>query len=49
MEDTRSFYEVFVAVKYKMQNKMPMLTAREELMEDFLINWADCFGFDSIN
>lgn len=49
MEDTRSFYEVFVAVKYKILNKIPMSTAKEEMMEDFINDWSELFGFESVN
>ena len=48
MEDTRSFDEVFVAVKYKIINKMPMLTAKEKLMENFVKDWTDAFGFEAL-
>ena len=48
MEDTRSFDEVFVAVKYKIINKMPMLTAKEKLMENFVKEWTDAFGFEAL-
>lgn len=48
MEDTRSFDEVFAAVKYKIINKMPMLTAREELMEKFIKDWIHTFGFEAL-
>ena len=48
MEDTRSFDEVFAAVKYKILNKMPMLTAREELMRNFVKDWIDAFGFEAL-
>ena len=48
MEDTRSFDEVFVAVKYKVLNKMPMLTAKEKLMENFVKDWTDTFGFEAL-
>lgn len=48
MEDTRTFTKVFAAVKYKIQNKLPMLTAREELMENFIKDWVDAFGFETL-
>ena len=48
MEDTRSFDEVFVAVKYKILNKMPMLTAKEKLVEQIIMNAVDIFGYDFI-
>lgn len=48
MEDTRSFDEVFVAVKYKILNKIPMLTAKEKLVEQIIMNAVDAFGYDFI-
>ena len=48
MEDTRSFDEVFVAVKYKILNKMPMLTAKEKLVEQIIMDAVDVFGYDFV-
>ena len=48
MEDTRQFTEVFAAVIYKIKNKLPMLTAREELMENFIKDWVDAFGYEAL-
>lgn len=48
MEDTRSFDEVFVAVKYKIINKIPMSTAKEEFVERMIMNAVDAFGYDFI-
>lgn len=48
MEDTRSFDEVFAAVKYKIQNKLPMLTAKEKLVEQMIMDAVDAFGYDFI-
>lgn len=48
MEDTRSFDEVFVAVKYKIINKMPMLTAKEKLIEQMIMDAVDAFGYNFI-
>ena len=48
MEDTRTFTEVFAAVKYKVLNKLPMLTAREELMENFIKDWVDAFDYETL-
>ena len=48
MEDTRSFDEVLVAVKYKIINKMPMLTAKEKLVEQMIMDAVDAFGYDFI-
>lgn len=48
MVDTRTFTEVFAAVKYKVLNKLPMLTAREELMETFIKDWVDAFEYETL-
>ena len=48
MEDTRSFDEVLVAVKYKIINKMPMLTDKEKLVEQMIMDAVDAFGYDFI-
>lgn len=48
MEDTRSFDEVFVAVKYKIINKIPMSTAKEKLIEQMIMDAVDAFGYDFI-
>lgn len=48
-EDNRTFTEVFAAVKYKITNNIPMMTAKEELMQDFIEEWAENFGFESCN
>ena len=48
MEDTRTFTEVFAAVTYKIKNNLPMLTAREELMENFIKDWTDSFGYEAL-
>lgn len=55
MEDTKNndadkgmtLTEVLAVVKYKIANKIPMTTAREELCEDFLLTWADIFGYET--
>lgn len=44
--DERTFIEVAAAVIFKIQNKIPMMTAKEEMMEDFLEDWSEAFGFD---
>lgn len=49
MEDKRSFTEVFAVVKYKIEHNLPMMTAKEELCEDFIKEWAEDFGFESVN
>lgn len=48
-KDERTFTEVFAAVKYKITNNIPMATAKEELMESFLQEWAEDFGYKSCN
>lgn len=48
MEDTRNFTEVFAAVKYKIINKMPMSTEKEELMEKLIKDWIYTFGFEAL-
>lgn len=48
-EDTRTFTEVFAAVKYKITNNIPMSTAKEELMDDFIKEWSADFGYKSCN
>ena len=48
MEDTRSFDEVLVAVKYKIINKMTMLTDKEKLVERMIMDAVDAFGYDFI-
>lgn len=48
MVDTRTFIEVFAAVKYKVLNKLPMSTAKEELMENFIKDWVDSFEYETL-
>lgn len=48
MEDTRSFDEVFVTVKYKILNKIPMLTDKEKLVEQIIMDAVDAFGYDFV-
>lgn len=52
MEDTRSFDEVFAAVKYKIIyktiNRMPMSTAKEKFVERMIMDAVDAFGYDFI-
>lgn len=48
MVDTRTFTEVFAVVKYKIINKLPMSTAREELMENFIKDWVDAFEYETL-
>lgn len=39
--------DVLAVVKYKIANRIPMTTAREELCEEFLLTWADSFGYET--
>ena len=48
MEDTRTFSEIFAVVKYKIEHRLPMITAKEELMQDFISDWVEIFGYDTI-
>lgn len=48
MEDTRSFDEVFVDVKYKILNKIPMLTDKEKLVERIIMDAVDAFGYNFV-
>ena len=48
MVDTRTFTEVFAAVKYKVLNKLPMSTAKEEFVEQMIMDAVDAFGYDFI-
>lgn len=43
-----SFGDVFAIVKGKMANKIPMTTAKEELMKKLIEEWVDIFGYDSL-
>ena len=47
MEDKRTFTEIFAVVKYKIAHDLPMMTAKEELMQDFIKEWAENFGYES--
>jgi hypothetical protein len=43
-----TFTETLAIVKYKIENKIPMTTAKEELVEDFINEWAEIFGYNTI-
>lgn len=49
MGDQRTFTEIFAVVKYKIEHNLPMTTAKEELMEDFINDWAENFGYETTN
>ena len=48
MEDTRDFDEVFAAVKYKILNKLPRSTSKEEFVEDIINDAVGSFGYDFV-
>lgn len=43
-----SFIEVYAIVKGKMAKGLQPSTAKEKAMFNFIREWADTFGFDSI-
>lgn len=43
-----SFTETFAIVKYKLSKNKPMMSAKEEMMEDFIKDWAEVFGYESV-
>ena len=43
-----SFTETFAIVKYKLSKNKPMMSAKEEMMDDFIKDWAELFGYDSV-
>lgn len=45
--DDRTFTEVFEVVVKKMQQGIPVMGAREELMEDFICDWCEIFDEES--
>lgn len=46
-DNSGSFTETFAIVKYKLSKNKPMIGAREEMMEDFIKDWAEIFGYES--
>ena len=47
-DDSCSFMETFAIVKYKLSKNKPMMSAKEEMMEDFIKDWAELFGYASV-
>lgn len=43
-----TFEEMFAIVKGKKANGMPLTTAKEEMMDNFIRQWVDMFGSDSL-
>jgi hypothetical protein len=48
MADERTFIEVLLAVIRKMRTGIPMMTAKDELMEDFIEQWVDIYGDETV-
>jgi hypothetical protein len=48
MADERTFIEVFIDVVHKLREGLPMMTAKEELVEDFLEQWVDIYGDETV-
>ena len=48
MEDTRQLTDVLAVVKYKITNKLPMMTAREKFVEQMIKDAVELFGYDFI-
>ena len=46
--EDQTLTETLSIVKYKIENKIPMTTAKEELAEDFINDWAEIFGYNTI-
>ena len=47
-EQNQTFTETLAIVKYKIAHNLPMTTAKEELVEDFINDWAEIFGYNTI-
>lgn len=43
-----SFMDVFATVRGKMAKGLPMTTAKEEAMLEFIKEWCDTFGYKSL-
>lgn len=43
-----TFLEVFVAVVNKMRAGVPVMGAKEEMMEDFIEDWCDAFDEETV-
>ena len=48
MDDTLGFKDIFDIVVERMQRGEEMTTAKQEMMEDFIEDWSDAFGYDAI-
>ena len=47
MEDA-TFMDVYATVRGKMAQGLPMTTAKEEAMLEFIKSWTDAFGYRSL-
>lgn len=48
MDDKRTFIECFIDVVYKLRNGEPMMAAKEELMDDFIEQWCEIYGDETV-
>lgn len=48
MVDDRTLIEVLLAVIRKMRNGVPMMTAKEELVSDYIEQWVDIYGEETV-
>lgn len=48
-KDCSTFKENYAIVRYKKTHNEPMTTAKQEMMEDFIEDWTDLFGYDSLD
>ena len=46
-DQEQTLTETIAVVLGKLANRMPMLTAREEFVEDVIRDWAEIFGADT--
>jgi len=47
-DQEQTFLETFAVVKGKLANGIPMTTAKEEMMEDFIKDWLDIYGEETV-
>lgn len=46
-DQDQTFLETFAVVKGKIINGIPMMTAKEEFVEDVIRDWAELFGWET--
>lgn len=44
-----TFKEAYSIVKYKKAKNMSLSSAKEELMDDFIKDWAENFGYETLD